>query len=84
MDTHKAFIPYSPGTFANCPPGSGHVVQAAVTKLDNDTMQLDRVVNLNGQDTKKIPYKYLVSFLYIIFLNKLSNFGKRLSQPGRD
>ena len=60
VDTHKAFIPYSPGTFANCPPESGSVIQARVTSLRRDSVQLDRRVLLHGQHLDSIPYSYLV------------------------
>ena len=87
VDTHKAFIPYSPGTFANSPPGSGLVVQAAATKLENESVLLDRVVNLNGQSVNQIPYKFLVSAYSIISVvssNVLSDSGQRLSLPALD
>ncbi|KAI4756535.1 putative oxidoreductase [Aureobasidium sp. EXF-3400] len=60
VDTHKAFIPYTPGTFANCPSGSGIVVRAGVTKVDKEEIWLDRKVEVNGQGVEKIPYAYLV------------------------
>ena len=60
VDFHKAFIPYSPGTFANCPPGSGSVIQARVTSLNRDFVQLDRKVLLDGQQLDNIPFSYLV------------------------
>ncbi|RFU31698.1 hypothetical protein B7463_g4655, partial [Scytalidium lignicola] len=60
VDTPKAFIPYLPGTFAKCEPGSGTVIQAKVTSLYNSAVQLDRKVSLNGQQVDNIPYKYLV------------------------
>lgn len=60
VDTHKAFIPYSPGTFANCPPESGSVIQARVTTLRRDSVQLDRKVLLDEQHLDSIPYSYLV------------------------
>lgn len=60
VDTHKAFIPYVPGTFANCPSGSGTVVQAIVTSLNNSAVQLDRKVFLDGQHLDSISYSFLV------------------------
>lgn len=61
FDTRKAFIPYLPGTFAACPPGSGNVVQARVTNITKESVSLDRKVNLEGQSLDTIPYEYLVS-----------------------
>lgn len=61
MDTHKAFIPFTPGTFASCPPGSGVVVRAGVTKIDKSEIHLDRSVKLNDKSVNSIPYQYLVS-----------------------
>lgn len=61
VDTHKAFIPFTPGTFADCPAGSGVVVRAGVTKIDNKEIWLDRKVEVNGKRLDKIPYAYLVS-----------------------
>ena len=60
VNTHKAFIPYIPGTFANCPPDSGTVVQARVTGISDTSIQLDRKVLLDGQQVDSIPYAYLV------------------------
>ena len=60
VDTHKAFIPYTPGAFASSPPGSGKVVQARVTSLNRDSVQLDRKVELDGLDVDTIPFAYLV------------------------
>ena len=60
VDTHKAFIPYKPGTFANCPPESGSVIQAKVTSLSKSSVQLDRTVLLDGQHVDSIQYSYLV------------------------
>ena len=65
VDTHKAFIPLSPGTFASAPPGSGTVVQAAVTSLDGSSIKLDREVKLDGKAVDSIPYAFLVSINYI-------------------
>ena len=62
VDTHKAFIPFTPGTFANCPPGSGVVVRAGVEKIDKEEIWLDRKVEVDGRSVQKIPYAYLVSF----------------------
>lgn len=61
VDTHKAFIPYNPGAFANCPPGSGTYVQARVTGLNASAVQLDREVLLDGQKSNIIPYAFVVS-----------------------
>lgn len=60
VDTHKAFIPFTPGTFANCPPGSGSVIQARVVALTKDRISFDRKVDLDGQHVDSIPYSYLV------------------------
>ena len=60
VDTHKAFIPFTPGTFANCPPDSGKVIQAKVTKLSKSSVTLDRSVLLDGEHVDNIPYAYLV------------------------
>ncbi|KUJ07593.1 FAD/NAD(P)-binding domain-containing protein [Mollisia scopiformis] len=60
VETPRAFIPYVPGTFAACPPGSGTVVQARVTGLDRSTVKLDRKVALDGQRLESIPYSFLV------------------------
>ncbi|GAM89558.1 hypothetical protein ANO11243_075970 [Dothideomycetidae sp. 11243] len=60
VDTHKAFIPFSPGTFQDCPPGSGAVIQAAVTSIGATTLQLDRNVVLDGQPTKSVPFRFIV------------------------
>lgn len=63
VDTHKAFIPYVPGTFASCPPGSGTVVQAKAVALTADTVKLQKKVRLDGVETDSIPYAYLVSLV---------------------
>lgn len=60
IDKHKAFIPYTPGTFADCPPDSGRVVRARVQSITKQDLQLDRKVDLDGQKTDAIPYTYLV------------------------
>ncbi|RDW63318.1 putative amid-like nadh [Coleophoma cylindrospora] len=60
VDTHRAFIPYVPGTFAACPPGSGTVIQARVSELTKSAVQLDRKVLLDGLLTDSIPYSFLV------------------------
>ena len=60
VETHKSFIPFSPGTFADCPPGSGEVVRAQVARIDKDAIHLDRQVNVDGQQTNIIKYAYLV------------------------
>lgn len=60
VDTHKAFIPFTPGTFSSCPPGSGSVIQARVVSLTKDRISLDRKVELNGQHVDSVPYSYLV------------------------
>jgi NADH dehydrogenase FAD-containing subunit len=66
VDTHKAFIPFTPGTFASCPPGSGTVVQARVTGLNKSFVHLDRKIALDGLHTDSIPYSFLVSIVNII------------------
>lgn len=60
VNTHKAFIPYVPGVFAAAPPGSGSVIQARVTALTKNAVQLDRQVQLDGAQLDIIPYSYLV------------------------
>ncbi|KAI7155211.1 FAD/NAD(P)-binding domain-containing protein [Hortaea werneckii] len=60
VNTQKAFIPFKPGVFANAPPGSGDVVQAAVTHLTDSHVTLDRAVQFDGQQLDRIPYSYLV------------------------
>ncbi|KAI4724215.1 putative oxidoreductase [Aureobasidium sp. EXF-10728] len=60
VDTHKAFIPFAPGTFAGCPVGSGVVVRAGVEKIDKEEIWLDRRVEVNGKGVDRIPYAYLV------------------------
>lgn len=61
VDTHKAFIPYTPGTFANCPKDSGVVVQARASDLTKSSVRLDRTVLLDGRHVDSIAYAYLVS-----------------------
>lgn len=61
IDIRKAFIPFNPGTFAACPPGSGKVVQAKVTSIDRQHVRIDRKIALDGSQVDVIPYKYLVS-----------------------
>jgi hypothetical protein len=61
VNTHKAFIPYVPGTFASCEPGSGSVIQARVTSVDKSAVQLDRKVFLDGASVDSIPYSFIVS-----------------------
>ena len=68
VDTHKAFIPFTPGTFANCPAESGVVVRAGVTNIDKDEIWLDRKVEVNGQRLDKVPYAYLVSAINLLSL----------------
>lgn len=60
METHKAFIPYTPGTFAACPPDSGSVIQARVVGLEKEVVRLDRKVLLDGKRVDEIPYSFLV------------------------
>ena len=60
VETHKAFIPYTPGVFASSPPGSGRVVQARVTRINRDSVQLDRKVDLDGLKVDAIHFSYLV------------------------
>jgi NADH dehydrogenase FAD-containing subunit len=60
VDTHKAFIPFTPGAFAACPAGSGVVVRAGVTGIEDKEIRLDRSVELNGRAVSSIPYEYLV------------------------
>jgi apoptosis-inducing factor 2 len=65
VETHKAFIPYVPGAFAGCPPGSGTVVQAKAIGLNNSAVQLDRQVLLDGKNLDSIPYSFLVSIVLL-------------------
>lgn len=60
VDTHKAFIPYVPGTFASYLPDSGIVIQARVSSLTHSVIKLDKKVLLRGQTLDSIPYSYLV------------------------
>ncbi|KAF2152170.1 FAD/NAD(P)-binding domain-containing protein [Myriangium duriaei CBS 260.36] len=60
VDTHKAFIPLSPGTFKDGPPGSGAVVRAAVTGINESNIQLDRKVDVAGHSTDLVPFAFLV------------------------
>lgn len=60
VDTHKAFIPFVPGTFADCPPGSGAVIRAKVAAITKTSVQLDREVEFQGRKTKSMDYAYLV------------------------
>ncbi|KAF4548137.1 Pyridine nucleotide-disulfide oxidoreductase-like protein 7 [Elsinoe fawcettii] len=60
VETKKAFIPFVPGTFAGCPPGSGSVVQAVASRIEKGQIRLDRKVNLDGKQTDSIKYAYLV------------------------
>ncbi|KAG8627193.1 hypothetical protein KVT40_004676 [Elsinoe batatas] len=60
VETRKAFIPFVPGTFANCPSGSGLVIQAAATAIEKENLRLDRKINLDGEQTDQIKFSYLV------------------------
>ncbi|KAF2224637.1 hypothetical protein BDZ85DRAFT_194937 [Elsinoe ampelina] len=60
VETRKAFIPFVPGTFAICPSGSGLVIQAAATAIEKENLRLDRKVNLDGEQTDRIKFSYLV------------------------
>jgi hypothetical protein len=57
----KAFIPFVPGAFANCPPGSGTMIQARVTGIGRSSIQLDRKVTLDARQVDSIPYSFIVS-----------------------
>lgn len=70
VDTHKAFIPFVPGAFAGCPPGSGTVVQAKAIGLNDSAVQLDRQVSLDEKHVDSIPYSYLVSQIHHAALEK--------------
>lgn len=61
FDTRKAFIPFRPGAFSQCPPDSGKVVQARVTDISRTSIKLDRKVELDGAQVQELPYQYLVS-----------------------
>ena len=84
VETHKAFIPYTPGTFANCPAGSGLVVQAGVTKISESEVHLNRTVRLNDKDVNSIPYQFLVSKSFLFFCLHLANSPDRSSQQAQD
>jgi hypothetical protein len=64
VETHKAFIPYVPGAFLGCPPGSGTVVQAQAVGLTKSAVQLDREVSLGDEVMSSIPYSYLVRLIF--------------------
>ena len=65
VDTHKAFIPLNPGTFKDCPPASGSIVRAIVTSINGSQVQLDRRVNVGGQEYDALPFAYLVSLTFL-------------------
>lgn len=62
LESRKAFIPFNPGTFADCPSSSGKVVQATVLEITKRDLRLDRPVQLfAGTVTDIVSYAYLVS-----------------------
>lgn len=63
IDKRKAFIPFNPGTFKDCPEGSGWVAQAAATDFTRNKVKLDRKIELDGVFTDEVPYEYLVRWL---------------------
>lgn len=77
VDTHKAFIPLSPGTFAECPPNSGSVIQAQATGISGNAVHLDRKVSLDGAEVDSIPYSYLVRPHDLFYWYKLTPPGNR-------
>ncbi|KAK3677443.1 vacuolar protein sorting/targeting protein PEP1 [Recurvomyces mirabilis] len=60
VETHKAFIPYNPGTFRDCPEGWGTIIQARAIDLTNNEVKLDRMVEFEGGQVDSLPYSYLV------------------------
>ncbi|KAI8938462.1 hypothetical protein NX059_004355 [Plenodomus lindquistii] len=55
VDTHKAFIPYQKSRLGE----RGAIVQAKVLELTKENIVLDRPVDLDGVQTKQIPYAVL-------------------------
>jgi pyruvate/2-oxoglutarate dehydrogenase complex dihydrolipoamide dehydrogenase (E3) component len=82
VDTHKAFIPYTPGTFANCPAESGIVVRAGVKKIEKEEILLDRKVEVNGKGVEKIPYAYLVSDQISSFAGRITDYNGQVIATG--
>lgn len=60
VDKRKAFIPLNPGTFKDCPEGSGLAVQAKVISVTRELLKLDKAIEIDGQLIDEIPYSYLV------------------------
>ncbi|KAK9900237.1 amid-like NADH oxidoreductase [Cystobasidium minutum MCA 4210] len=60
IDKRKAFIPFNPGTFKDCPEGSGWVVQAKATDFTRNKVKLDRKIELDGIFTDEVPFEFLV------------------------
>ncbi|KAK4553488.1 vacuolar protein sorting/targeting protein PEP1 [Recurvomyces mirabilis] len=60
VETHKAFIPYKPGTFRDCSEGSATIIQARAIDLTNNEVKLDRMVEFEGRQVDSLPYSYLV------------------------
>lgn len=60
IDKRKAFIPFNPGTFKDCPEGSGWVAQAEATDFTKNKVKLDRKILLDGVFTDEVPYEFLV------------------------
>lgn len=62
LEVRKAFVPFRPGPSFEAPESfDGQMLQAKVVSVARDTVILDRDVVLDGQATRQIPYKYLVS-----------------------
>lgn len=68
IDKRKAFIPFNPGTFKDCPEGSGWVVQAKATDFTRNKVRLDRKIELDGVFTNEVPFEFLVSFISLILI----------------
>jgi hypothetical protein len=60
IDKQRAFIPFNPGTFKDCPEGSGWVVQAKAATITKNKVKLDKQVEIDGRMTDEIPYDFLV------------------------
>lgn len=60
LEARKAFVPFMPGTFYDCPANSGTVVQAIAVDVDTATVHLDRPVLIDGIQYSKVPYAFLV------------------------
>ena len=67
LPAKKAFIPFNPGTFKDCPPESGVVLHAKVVGISKKAVTLDQPAELApGQLSTQIPYSYLVRRISLI------------------